>query len=91
MQGSMKYHPEGVAALIAVIVAPKDVAKLRIPTSLTNVVLRRAIDRRRDEILAMARQYYKVHDQDYEEADPRPEMVNGTNNRAKLDRANILR
>jgi hypothetical protein len=91
MQGSMKYHPEGVAALIAVIVAPEDVAKLRVPTSLTNVVLRRAIDRRRDEILAMARQYYKVHDQDYEEADPRPEMVNGTNNRAKLDRANILR
>lgn len=87
----MRYHPEGVAALIAVIVAPEDVKALKVPVSLTNVVLRHAIDRRRDEILAMARQYYKVHDQDYEEAAPRPEMVNGKNNRAKLSRTNVLK
>jgi hypothetical protein len=86
----MKYHPEGVAALIAVIVAPEDVKALKVPPSLSNVVLRRAIDRRRDEILRMARQYYKVHDQDYEEADPRETNPSGGNNRARLDRANIL-
>jgi hypothetical protein len=86
------YHPEGVASLVAAILCTGDIAKLP-----TDVILRerrdlleRAIDFRREQILELAREYYKVYDQDYEDNVPLVEVRNAANNRAKLGRANLM-
>jgi len=84
-------HPEGVAALIAVIVADLDIKDLPIANSDKVQALRAAIERRQRQVLEMAREYYKVYpclfknDSEWRTHVPR----NGANNRAKLDRANL--
>jgi len=81
-----KLHPDGVAALIAVIVAPEDVRRLKMPHS---DALSRAIDRRRDEVLRLAAQYYRIHPCDFDNSRDFPQQRNGSQNLAKLDRRNL--
>jgi hypothetical protein len=94
----MKFHPEGVASLIAVIVAPEDVeailaSKRAAQFKLTkDEAIRRAIDIRRSQILRLARAYYKINPQDYASSNEnwRVEYArNGLQNLARLDRKNL--
>jgi hypothetical protein len=78
----MLYHPEGLASLVAVIVAPGDVALGRYSS------YDRAADVRREQVLYMAAQYYKINPCDF---DNHLDLQAGpaTNNLAKLNRRNL--
>jgi hypothetical protein len=73
-----RFHPDGVAGLIAVITAPE---------GLSDQEYNLYVDRTREQILSMAGQYYKVNECDYEDAEKG--RLRDRNNLAKLNRANI--
>jgi hypothetical protein len=90
----MRFHPDGMASLIAVIVAPEDVKAMPIPRQLNRSdLLRLAIDRRHEQVLGLAAQYYKINPCDFDNSvDVQAAVpVNSTNNRAKLDRKNLTK
>jgi hypothetical protein len=76
-----RMHPDGMARLIAVIVAPTDKGP---------EIYCRAVDAVQDRILVMARQYYTAHDQDFDDATGWVAPRNGLQNLAKLNRRNLL-
>jgi hypothetical protein len=90
------YHPEGMAALVAVICAPDDVEKImaseraKAARMTHQQALQRAIDMRRSQVLRLARAYYATNEQDYVEIDWRSGYArNGLQNLARLDRRNL--
>lgn len=88
----MKLHPDGVAALVAAIVAPEDIKGLAIPDALRVTALRKALERRQGQVLRMARQYYKVYEPDFDESRQGWRdgyERNGLQNLARLDRPNL--
>jgi len=68
-----------MADLIAVILAPE---------TLNKRALQEAIDRRREQVQSLARQYYKLHPCDFDNSADKAPTV-GSQNRARLDRANL--
>jgi len=85
-----QYHPEGMAALIAVIVAPLDVADLPLDPSGKKTAMKKAVDRHRDRVLQMAAQFYKINPCDFDNTvDWHIRQGASANNLAKLDRRNI--
>jgi len=85
----MRMHPEGLAGLIAVIVAPLDVEDVHGPQR--KAAYLGAIDTRRSQVLRLAYSYYKLHDCDFDNsADVRGNrVIAGQQNLAKLNRANL--
>lgn len=88
----MRLHPDGVASLIAAIVAEGDVKDLPFTAAAKAEALKRALERRQRQVLEMAREYYKVFPIDFDasrtgwrERAPK----NGLQNLARLDRANL--
>jgi hypothetical protein len=95
---SRRLHPEGVAALIAVIVAAEDVRieaekSVQAPTvDQRRLAYKQAVLVRLDQVLRLARKFYRDHPIDFE--DPgnwrARKTYNSLQNLAKLDRANLL-
>jgi hypothetical protein len=87
-----RFHPDGVARLVASIVAYNDVEGLMLPPRQKVQAYRAAVMIRMDAALSLARAYYRNNPQDFEDAgDWRSNAVrNGTNNLAHLDRASLL-
>jgi hypothetical protein len=97
----MKYHPDGVAALVASIVAPTELEILlerrcqggQKPLSSDEIEDLRAqlLDKWRNRVEELAREHYKVSPCDFDNSSewqseyPR----NGKQNLAKLNRANL--
>lgn len=77
------YHPEGLASLVAVIVAPGDVEAGRYSS------YDRAADVRREQVLYMASQYYKINPCDFDNHLDLQTEGSDANNRAKLNRRNL--
>jgi hypothetical protein len=79
-------HPDGVAALLAVICATDATGE-----PLKGAAYSRAVDSVNSQVLRMAAQYYKVHDCDFDRGTnwKAEAMRNGLNNLAHLDRANL--
>lgn len=77
-----RMHPDGVAALVAVITAP---------TNCDNETYSRYVDYARDRVLRMARRYYQVNPQDFQDAGDwmGRKTRNALQNLAKLNRANL--
>lgn len=94
----MRFHPDALANLVAVIVAHTDVQELieagkvgRDPFSRRRSY-QLLVDHRREQVLTGARAYYALHPRDYDGSnegwrDKAP--VNGLQNLAKLDRKNL--
>ena len=80
-----KLHPDSVAALVAVILAPDDAAR-------QGKSLEECIDRRREQVLKLAQVYYKVNPCDFDNTNEWQTQAqrNGLNNLAKLNRKNLL-
>jgi hypothetical protein len=76
-----KYHPDGMASLIAVILAPTapDVSKEQFQAE---------VDRVHDQVLYMAHQFYKINPCDFDNSANRRSGTE-VNNLARLDRANL--
>ena len=87
-----RYHPDGVARLVASIVAYNDVTGLMLPPRAKAQAYRAAVMIRMDAALSLARAYYRNNPQDFEDAgDWRARSQrNGTNNLAHLDRPSLL-
>jgi len=83
-----KYHPEGVANLLAAILCTGDIAKLP-PEAQTDRIRAKAIDFRRGQVLELARAYYGVNDLDFDNTVDLRDR--GTNNLAKLTRTNLYK
>jgi hypothetical protein len=92
-----RFHPEGVAALVAAIVAAEDV-RIQVARALTpptviqiDQAYRAAVDYRRSQVLRAARVFYRDKPIDF--VDPGNWRAraprNGLQNLAKLDRANL--
>jgi hypothetical protein len=76
---SRRFHPEGVAALVAVMLAPEGV---------DDEVYAHAVDFVRERVLELADEYYALYPCDFDNSTDRRED-RGTNNLAKLSRANL--
>ena len=82
----MRMHPEGLAGLIAVIVAPLDVENVHGPQR--KAAYLGAIDNRRSQVLRLADQYYKLHGCDFDNHADLGRTA-GQQNLARLNRANL--
>lgn len=85
-----RFHPEGMASLIAAILVTGDVAIL--DEKLQGAAEPAVIDYRRTQVLELAREHYKVYQIDFDNTNElwRGEAArNATNNLAKLNRANL--
>jgi hypothetical protein len=85
-----RYHPEGVASLVAAILVVGDVSSL--PEEQQAAAEGRVIDFRRTQVLELAREYYKVYPCDFDttnDGDIEPGVRNSRNNLAKLSRNNL--
>jgi len=87
-----RMHPDGVARLVAAIVAYNDVSGLSMLPRAKEQAYRAAVRIRMDAALALARAYYRNNPFDFEDAgDWRSNVArNGTNNLAHLDRRSLL-
>lgn len=87
----MRFHPDGMASLIAVIVAPVDVENQPVLGVPKSVQYQQWVDYRHEQVLGLARQYYKINPCDFDNSfDVKiPQQRNAINNRAKLDRRNL--
>ena len=85
-----RMHPDGMARLIAVVVAPGDVEAVGLKGSRT--AYQRAVEYRMEQVLKLARTYYRHHEQDFVDATGWKAQApkNGLKNLAKLDRRNLL-
>lgn len=91
-----RFHPEGMASLVAAIVAAEDVRRVKeareTTTAQREAYYRVQVQSRRVRVLELARAWYANNPLDFVNGDdwrakaPR----NGTNNRAHLDRANLI-
>lgn len=96
-----RYHPDGVANLVACILAPEDIERARGRRTYAyraaqrreliteQELLNTALDARRDQVLRLAREYYRVNPCDYDNSYDRQRQRNAMNNLAKLNRANL--
>lgn len=85
-----RFHPEGVASLVAAILVTGDVSML--PEDGREEHMEAVIDFRRTQVLEMAREYYKVYPCDFDASNElwRSELGrNAANNLARLNRANL--
>jgi hypothetical protein len=84
-----KLNPEGMASLIAAIVAPLDCERDQ------RISFEAAVDHRREQVLELANSYYMINDCDFEDVGHREALARGAkvrnsqNNLAKLGRANL--
>lgn len=81
-----RMHPDGVAALIAVICATDDAGEPLKDPAYSNTV-----NRINETVLRMAAQYYRVYGCDFDRGTDwkKAAMRNGLNNLAHLNRANL--
>lgn len=77
-----RMHPDGMARLIAVIVAPTDQG---------TEAYARVVDAVNDRVLQMARRHYKVYPRDFDDNTGWLAPRNGLQNLAKLNRKNLLK
>jgi hypothetical protein len=74
-----RFHPEGVASLVAVMLAPEGLDEAQYAAT---------VDRTRNRILELADQYYKGHECDFDNTAEKRQR-RAYNNLARLDRANL--
>ena len=87
---SKRFHPEGMASLVAAILVTGDVAKL--PEDGRMEHMEKVIDFRRTQVLELAREYYKVNPCDFDATNEtwrQEQPRNATNNLARLNRGNL--
>lgn len=91
-----RFHPEGMASLVAAIVAFEDTRRVREHRSTTEATreeyYRNMVQFRRTRVLELARAWYATNPCDFENGDDWRKTAprNGTNNRAHLDRRNLM-
>jgi hypothetical protein len=91
-----RFHPEGLASLVAAIVAFEDTRRVREHRSTTEAAreeyYRNMVQMRRTRVLELARAWYANNELDFENGDDWRAQAprNGTNNRAHLDRRNLM-
>lgn len=91
-----RFHPEGMASLVAAIVAAEDVRRVKetrkTTSDQTEAYYRAQVQNRRVRVLELARAWYANNDCDFENSEDWRKTAprNGTNNRAHLDRANLM-
>jgi len=73
-----RMHPDGVAALIAVML---------VPSELSGEARDHFLDLTRERVLQLATQYYRINDCDFDNSADR--RTSGVQNLAKLNRANL--
>ena len=75
-----RFHPDGVAALVAVMLAPEGAS---------DEDYARTVDHIREQVLQMAGEYYSLFPCDFEDKIDPQKKGTDANNLAKLNRANL--